>query len=63
MDPERDKKKKAWPMVWAGVGMALGAYALVAWSLLDFTGGWQMGVAALILLAAPPLLWWVLKRG
>ncbi|MBU4566331.1 MAG: hypothetical protein KKE29_16540 [Proteobacteria bacterium] len=62
MDAERGKKKRTWALVWAGAGIALGLYALVAWSLVDYTGGWQMGVAALILLAAPPLLWWVLKR-
>lgn len=62
MDPQIGKKKAIWPLVWAGAGLALGLYALIAWSLADFTGGWQIGIAALILLAAPPLLWWVLKR-
>ena len=62
MEAERGKKKTAWAMAWAGAGIALGVYALIAWSLVDYTGGRQMGVAALILLAAPPLLWWVLRR-
>ncbi|MCB2191203.1 MAG: hypothetical protein KQI62_06530 [Deltaproteobacteria bacterium] len=62
MEQERGRKKSPWLLIWAGAGIALGVYALIAWSLADFTGGWQMGIAALILLAAPPLLWWVLKR-
>ena len=62
MDAERGKRTKVWPLAWVGAGIGLGAYALIAWSLVDYTGGWQMGIAALILLAAPPLLWWMLRR-
>lgn len=62
MAEQRAKKKTAWSLIWAGAGVGLGLYALIAWCLADYTGGWQMGLAALILLAAPPLIWWVLKR-
>jgi len=41
------------------LGAALGVYSLVAWSTAMFTGGRQIGLAALILLTAPPLLWWL----
>lgn len=63
MDAGRSKKRRAWALVWVGAGLSLGVYALAAWCLADYTGGWQMGLAALILLAAPPLVWWMLRRG
>jgi hypothetical protein len=46
-------------MVAAIAGGALGLYSLAAWSLAMFPGGWQLGLAALILLAVPPLAWWL----
>ncbi len=44
----------------ATAGGALGLYSLAAWSLAMFPGGWQLGLAALILLTVPPLAWWLL---
>ncbi len=41
------------------LGAALGVYSLIAWGTAMFTGGWQIGLAGLILLTAPPLLWWL----
>ncbi len=62
MGAEGKTKGRLAALIWAGAGTGLGLYALAAWSLGDLPGGWQMGLAALILLAAPPLLWWILRR-
>lgn len=62
MDAGQSKKGRGWALAWVGAGASLGVYALIAWSLAEFSGGWQMGLAALILLAAPPLAWWLLTR-
>lgn len=57
---------RRWP-AWLGLALLAlaGFYSLVVWSFFMFEGGWQMGLACLILLLAPAGLLWLLvtKRG
>ncbi|MCB2227291.1 MAG: hypothetical protein KQH53_11495 [Desulfarculaceae bacterium] len=61
MDKEQTQAKQGSKAALIAViaGGILGLYALIAWSTAMFPGGWQMGLAALILLTAPPLIWWL----
>ena len=40
--------------------LLIGLYSLAVWSFSMFEGGWQMGLACLILLVAPGGLWWLM---
>ena len=59
---DKAKGKGMGPLIAVGLGLALGLYALIAWSTAVFPGGWQMGLAALVLLTAPGLVWWSWSR-
>ena len=61
MNKKQGHLHRRWPawLVLALLAVA-GLYSLAVWSFFMFEGGWQMGLACLILLMAPAGLLWLL---